>query len=182
MDSAVKKWHPFSKGMHWLIAILFLCAWASVELHDAYDKTDPMRNWWMTLHFTIGLTILVLAILRLYGRARHPRPRLYGNPWQRKLSLTVEGLFYVIMLGMPITGLAMRQFAGRDTTVFWLFEIPPFVEKNVAVAKQLAFLHEELLWNSLLALLVLHVCGALWHHFVAGDSTLRHMLPWGKAD
>lgn len=84
------------------------------------------------------------------------------------------------MLGMPISGMAMRQFAGRDTTVFWLFDVPSFVEKNIDVAKQFAFIHKELLWNALLILLVLHICGALWHHFVMRDATLKHMLPWGK--
>lgn len=180
MTDQVKRWHPVSMGLHWLIAILILCAWASVELHELYEKTDPMRNWWMVFHFTMGFSVLLLTLLRLYWRSTHPRPQLYGNRWQRSLSLLVEGLLYVVMLGMPISGMAMRQFAGRDTTVFWLFDVPSFVEKNIDVAKQFAFIHKELLWNALLILLVLHICGALWHHFVMRDATLKHMLPWGK--
>ena len=180
MEATAQKWHPLSKGLHWLIAILILCGWASVELHEFYEKTDPMRSWWMTLHFSVGLSVLVLVCLRMYGRARYPRPKLYGSRWQRPVSLLVEFLLYVAMLGMPLSGMAMRQFAGKDTLVFWLFEIPTFVQKNTDIAKQFAFIHKEFLWNALLVLLVLHIGGAMWHHFVTKDATLRHMLPWGK--
>lgn len=182
MGSRTERWHPVSRGLHWLIAILILCAWASAELHEVYEKGDPMREWWEYLHFAIGFTVLLLAMLRLYWRTTHPRPKLYGNRWQRPISVLVEALLYVAMFGMPITGLAMRQFAGKETPFFWMFNLPSLVEKNIDVAKQIAFVHKELLWNTLLALLVLHVCGALWHHFVTRDDTLRHMLPWGKAD
>ncbi|MGL6159369.1 cytochrome b [Microbulbifer sp.] len=177
MQTNTDRWNPVSKGLHWLIAILILCAWGSIELHEFYEKGDPMRKWWEYLHFTVGFGILLLALLRLYWRSTHPRPKLFGGRWQQKLSLLVQGLFYVLMLAMPITGMAMRQFAGKETPLFWLFKLPPLVEKNIDIAKQLEFFHKELLWNALLALLVLHISGALWHHFVNRDDTLRHMFP-----
>lgn len=74
----------------------------------------------------------------------------------------------------------MRQFSGKETPLFWLFKLPPLVKENTDTVEQLAFMHEDLLWNALLALLLLHVSGALWHHFVKSDDTLRHMLPWIK--
>ncbi|WP_237057839.1 cytochrome b [Microbulbifer sediminum] len=181
-NTAPTQWHFLSRSLHWLIAVFFLFAWASVELHESYERGDPMRTWWMVLHFSIGLTILLLVFARIYGRAKHPRPQLYGGRWQRKVSLSVEGLMYVVMLAMPITGLAMRQFEGDETLVFWLFKIPAFVQENEGIAEQLEFFHKELIWNTFLGLLVLHVAGALWHHFGKGDATLRHMLPWSKSE
>lgn len=177
METATESWHPLSKGLHWLIAILILCAWASMELHELYGKGEPMRDWWEHLHFTIGFSVLLLVLLRLYWRATHSRPKLFGGRWQRKLSLLVQVLLYVLMLALPITGIAMRQYAGKETPLFWLFKLPPWVAENTEIAEQLEYLHEELLWNALLVLLVLHVSGALWHHFVSRDDTLRHMLP-----
>ncbi|WP_323844223.1 cytochrome b [Microbulbifer magnicolonia] len=182
MKSNVESWHPLSKGLHWLIAILILCAWASVELHELYQKGNPMREWWEYLHFTIGFSILLLALLRFYWRITHPRPKLFGGRWQRKFSLLVQGLLYLLMLAMPVTGIAMRQYAGKETPLFWLFDLPPLVGKNTDMAEWLAFMHKDLLWNLMLALLVVHVAGALWHHFVVRDDTLRHMLPWIKGD
>lgn len=180
MDIRTESWHPLSKGLHWLIALLILCAWVSIELHELYEKGDPMREWWEYLHFALGFSILLLVLLRFYWRATHPRPKLFGGRWQRKLSLLVQGLLYVLMLAMPISGIAMRQFEGKDTPLFWLFKLPPLVEKNAGVAEQLEFMHKDLFWNLLLVLLVLHIAGALWHHFVERDNTLRQMLPWIK--
>lgn len=180
MDSRPESWHPLSKGLHWLIALLILCAWASIELQELYENGDPMHEWWEYLHFALGFSILLLVLLRFYWRATHPRPKLFGGRWQRKLSLLVQGLLYVLMLAMPISGIAMRQFAGKDTPLFWLFKLPPLVEKNTDVAEQLEFMHKDLFWNLLLVLLVLHIAGALWHHFIERDNTLRQMLPWIK--
>ncbi|WP_226662928.1 cytochrome b [Microbulbifer aggregans] len=180
MTSTTNSWSPALKGLHWLIAIFILCAWGSVELHEFYERDDPMRGWWMVVHFSLGFSVLLLGMLRLYWRATHGRPTLYGSGIQKPVSLLVQSLMYVLMLGMPLTGLLMRQFAGRDTTLFWLFDLPSFVTKNIDLAKQIAFLHKEFLWNALLVMLVLHIGGALWHHFISKDNTLRQMLPFGK--
>lgn len=180
MTSTATSWSHSIKSLHWLIAFFILFAWGSVELHEFYERGDPMRGWWMVLHFSLGFSVLLLGLLRLYWRATHGRPTLYGSKFQKPVSLLVQSLMYIIILGMPLTGLLMRQFAGRDTTLFWLFELPAFVTKNTDLAKQFAFMHKEFLWNALLILLVLHIGGALWHHFVSKDNTLRQMLPFGK--
>ncbi|WP_237067337.1 cytochrome b [Microbulbifer guangxiensis] len=177
MPGTNSQWNPISKGLHWLIAILVLCAWGSVELHEFYEKGDPMREWWKTLHFSIGFSILLLIALRLYWRSTHPRPEMLGKPWERTLGQITHATFYFLLFAMPILGLSMKQFAGSDTTIFWLFDIPSVVEQNRDVAKQLAFLHKELVWNILLVLICLHVAASLWHHFVEKDATLRRMLP-----
>lgn len=180
MASSTNSWSRAIKSLHWLIALFILCAWGSVELHEFYERDDPMRSWWMVLHFSLGFSVLLLALLRLYWRATHGRPALYGSKWQKPISLLVQSLMYIIMLGMPLSGLAMRQFGGRDTPLFWVFDLPAFVSKNIDLAKQLGFIHKELLWNALLVLLVLHIGGALWHHLVIKDNTLRQMLPFGR--
>ncbi|AQQ66954.1 cytochrome B [Microbulbifer agarilyticus] len=180
MASTPNSWSKALKTLHWMIAFFILFAWASVELHEQYEKGSYMRGWWMVLHFSLGFLVLFLGLFRLYYRATHGRPNLYGGSFQKPVSLLTQSLMYVLIIGMPLTGLLMRQFAGRDTTLFWLFELPAFFEKNIDVAKQFAFLHKELLWNALLVLLVLHIGGALWHHFYNKDNTLRQMLPFGK--
>jgi len=180
MASTPNSWSKTLKTLHWLIAFSILFAWGSVELKDSFERGDPMGGRLMVLHFSLGFTVLFLGLFRLYYRATHGRPTLYGSGFQKPISLLVQSLMYVIIIGMPLTGLLMRQFAGRDTTLFWLFELPAFVTENKDLAKQLAYLHKEFLWNSLLVLLVLHIGGALWHHLFIKDNTLRQMLPFGK--
>ncbi|MBN8430666.1 cytochrome b [Microbulbifer salipaludis] len=180
MASTPNSWSKALKTLHWLIAFFILFAWASVELHELYEKGDPMRGWWMVGHFSVGFAVLFLGLFRLYWRATHGRPTLYGSSMQKPVSLLIQSLMYIIMIGMPLSGLLMRQFAGRDTTLFWLFDLPALFSKNIELAKQFAFIHKEFLWNALLILLVLHIGGALWHHLVSKDNTLRQMLPFGK--
>lgn len=176
---SLNRWLPLSKGLHWLVALLLVAVWGAVELHEVYAKGDPMREWWKMVHFSLGLTMLLLVIFRLYWRARQGRPEVIGTRWQRWLSATVHGALYGLLLAMPVSGFVMRQFSGKAIEIYGLVTVPQLTAVNIDVAKQIAFFHKELLWNALLALVVAHVVGALWHHFVDRDATLRRMLPGG---
>ena len=82
-----------------------------------------------------------------------------------------------MLLAMPLAGMGMRQLAGKETELFWLFSVPQFTEVNMDLAKQVAWIHKDFLWTSLLVLVAIHVAGALWHHLIDKDATLRRMLP-----
>ena len=71
----------------------------------------------------------------------------------------------------------MRQLDGKSTPLTAGLAIPAWLPANTALAERLEDLHKEWLWNALLALIVLHVAGALWHHWVDRDATLKRMLP-----
>ncbi|MDX1802598.1 MAG: cytochrome b [Alcanivorax sp.] len=172
-------WHPLSKGLHWLIALLLVAVWGSIELHEFYSKGDPMREWWKMLHFSLGLTVLMLMLIRFYWRATHPRPAPLGAPWQQRLSGLIHGLLYLVVIGMPLGGFSVRQFAGKPIEVYGLFTVPQLTPVNHDLAEAIEFLHTEVFWYLLLGLLGLHVAGGLWHHFVDRDSTLKRMLPGG---
>ncbi len=173
----VERWHPLHKGLHWLTLALIIAAWAAVELHEQFAKGSSWREWWKLMHFTIGFSVLLTVTVRLYVRARHPRPALIASRWQALASKAVHALLYLVILAMPLTGMGMRQLAGKDTELFWLFELPQIIAINTDLAKQVAWIHKEFLWNSLLVLVVIHMAGALWHHFIDKDDTLRRMLP-----
>lgn len=171
-----ERWHPLHKGLHWLTLALIIAAWAAVELHEQFAKGDPWREWWELLHFTVGFTLLLTIVLRLYGRARYPRPALIASPWQAFISKAVHVLLYLVLLAMPLAGIGMRQLAGKETELFWLFSLPQVTTINMDLAKQVAWFHKDFLWSALLTLVVIHVAGALWHHLIDKDDTLRRML------
>lgn len=177
MTNQIERWNPVSKCLHWLFVILLICVWGAVELHEFYDREDPMRGWLMRLHFSLGITILLLLAVRLFWRARHARPRPAGAGWQRALSKLTHAALYLVVLAMPISGIAMRQLFGRDTEFFGLFPLPRLLAENPDIGKQLGFMHKEVLWPALLTLVGLHIAAALWHHFVQKDDTLTRMLP-----
>lgn len=177
MKSQVERWNPVSKGLHWLFVILLLCVWGAVELHEFFGRDNPMRGLLLRLHFSLGITVLLLLAFRLYWRARNKRPQPEGPRWQQTISKLTHGALYLILLAMPLSGIGMRQLFGRDTEFYGLFALPRLLEKNPDLGKQIAFLHKEVLWPSLLVLLGLHIAAALWHHFVQKDNTLTRMLP-----
>ncbi|WP_323774774.1 cytochrome b [Alcanivorax sp.] len=181
MKTASASWHPLHKGLHWLVALLLVMVWGAVELHEFYEKGDPMREWWKMLHFSLGLTTLLVMLVRLYGRALYPRPAPIGAVWQHRLSRLVHALLYMVILAMPVSGFAMRQFAGKTIDIFAVLSLPQLATVNMDLAKQIAFVHKEVLWTMLLTLVAIHIAGALWHHFIDTDATLKRMLP-GKHD
>ena len=177
MATRPTSWHALHKGLHWLVVLLLVMVWGAVELHEFYEKSDPMREWWKMLHFSLGLTTLAIILIRLYGRALYPRPAPIGAAWQHHLSRLVHGLLYGALLAMPLSGFAMRQFAGKTIEIFGVFNVPQLAVVNTDLAKQIAFIHKEVLWTTLLTLIAIHVAGALWHHFIDRDATLKRMLP-----
>ena len=97
MKTTPTNWHGLHKGLHWLVVLLLVMVWGAVELHEFYAKGDPMREWWKMLHFSLGLTILVVVLVRLYARTLYPRPAPVGAAWQRQLSRLVHVLLYSVL-------------------------------------------------------------------------------------
>ncbi len=95
--------------MHWTIALLILVniglAWWFNTLHGE-AKIEPVQ-----LHKSIGITVLMLSVVRLGWRLAVPPPAFSPTlqPWERWLAHTVHALFYVVMIGMPLTGWAFTS-------------------------------------------------------------------------
>ena len=95
MKTTPTNWHGLHKGLHWLVVLLLVMVWGAVELHEFYAKGDPMREWWKMLHFSLGLTILVVVLVRLYARTLYPRPAPVGAAWQRQLEGQASHIRYI---------------------------------------------------------------------------------------
>lgn len=70
----------------------------------------------------------------------------------------------------------MSSAKGFSVSVFGLFTLPDFVRPNEALADIMVQTHGVLAW-SLIAMIALHVGGALKHHIIDRDDTLKRMLP-----
>jgi cytochrome b561 len=166
-----------SKLLHWLVAICVLTT-APVAIAMTRVGEGPTRDTLYNFHKSLGVLILILMILRLTNRlvvgAPMAEPEI--ERWQKIVSAAVHTSFYVLLLAMPIVGYIANSAYGAPTPFFGLFELPPIVDKNEALATPLFTIHRWVGW--LLIILVLtHVSAALYHHFVRGDRVLRRMLP-----
>lgn len=173
--------------LHWLIAALLIAnigiAWYFNDLHGA-AKAAPMA-----LHRSIGITVLLLSLVRLGLRLVSPPPAPAGlRPWERRLSGIVHVLFYVVMIGLPLTGWAMVSVGPKlvqtPMTLFNLIPWPAITPLTQVAAARVHQTHElfeaahGLLGKLAYALIVLHVGAALKHQVIDRDAVVARMAPW----
>ncbi|MBX9925994.1 MAG: cytochrome b [Hyphomicrobiaceae bacterium] len=176
--------------LHWAIAISIIgLIVAGVWMVDAIKQPDTRAAAFniYQLHKSLGLTVLLLSVVRLAWRLTHRSPPLPAGmtPFQRTAAHSTHILFYVFMIGMPLAGWAMVSASklGLPTIVFGQFEWPHIVwietlEIGQKAAAEAAFkATHKYMGYMLAALLVLHVGAALKHHFVDRDGVLARMVP-----
>jgi len=171
--------------LHWLIALAIV---AQVSIAWRTDDKTPQGFALIQLHKSIGVTILVLSILRLGWRLTNPPPPEPATlaRWERVLAKVVHWAFYGIMIGMPLTGWLMVSTSKTliPTVLFWTVPWPniPGTGSLAPGAKAVAHAigqngHELLSWG-FYALFVLHVAGALKHQLFERDvPVLSRMAP-----
>lgn len=171
------RYSTVSLVLHWLIAALVVTQILLVWAHEATDGSASREL--MNLHKSVGLSILMLTLVRLGWRIANPAIPLPARTprWQKLAARTTHVLFYVLLIAMPLVGWAASSAAGRDILWFGLFEWPALpVGGGRPVARQLMEVH-ELAGDLLIVLVILHILGALKHHFVDRDNVLHRMIP-----
>ena len=178
-----RRYNTVSIAFHWVIALLIVAQLAGgIIMHKL-----PFSDFKLTayaLHKAGGLTVLALALGRLGWRLTHRPPPLPAGtpPWQKGASHATHWALYVLMIGVPLLGWLMVSASpkGFATTWFGLFEVPHLpVAKSDAAAETYQNLHKYTAIATI-ALLVLHVGAALYHHYRLRDRVLWRMAPWVK--
>lgn len=172
-------------AFHWLIALGVLML-IGIGLAMTQLGLAPMRQFQLyQLHKSIGITVLLLSLLRLCWRFGHrppPLPAAMPRLEKRAASLT-HGVLYALIIAMPLTGWAMVSASRYNipTVLYGVLRWPHLpllasLHNKGAVEAVLKQVHAYGAWV-LIALLVLHVGAALRHHFALRDDTLWQMLP-----
>jgi cytochrome b561 len=185
---ASRRYNVGAITLHWIIAVLILTnigiAW--------YFNTlpGPAKSAPIGLHKSIGITVLLLSLVRLGWRLAFPPPRPPASfrGWERVLAETVHVLFYVVMIGLPLSGWIFNSAATPDklhpivlyNTVPW----PTIKPLTTLPAGQMKAVHgaftatHGLLAKLAYALIVLHVAGVLKHLFISRDGMAGRMIPF----
>jgi cytochrome b561 len=117
--------------LHWLIALILISAIAVAWQFD--DAKGLAKFQLFQLHKSLGITVLVLSLARLGWRLINPAPAPLASlkPWEKVLSKAVHVGFYVIMLGMPLTGWLVVSASPKNipTLLYGIIDLPylPFV-------------------------------------------------------
>jgi cytochrome b561 len=174
-------------SFHWIIAAFILFQlWLGLYM-VSLPHSDPSAFGYVQLHKSIGLTILVLSVGRLLWRLVNRVP-----PLPKRMNIVLRGIahlshffLYVLIIGIPLSGWAMTSASplGLPIKYFGLFDWPKIWfladmtrEQKRPLGHMLGDVHMYLAF-SLIGLLVIHVCGALYHQFILRDTVLKRMIP-----
>ena len=175
--NTTRRWGAVAQSLHWLIAVFILAqftlAWLFDDLPAGAKKLTLLAR-----HKSIGITILMLALVRLGWRWANPTPTLPDTlkPYERRLARFTHVLLYVLLLAVPLTGWLMSSARGFPVSWFGFFQLPDLIGKDKARYDLLVATHTTLAWI-LGGVVALHVGAALKHHFFLKDDVLRRMLP-----
>jgi cytochrome b561 len=163
--------------LHWLIFILMIGVYASIELRVFFPKGSEPREAIKILHFMLGLTVMLLVVIRIYARFSGHTPVIQPtlSPSQQFAARIGHLALYGLMIFLPILGWLMLSADGKPIPFFGL-ELPALIEENKTLAKQLKKIHETI---GVLGyyLIALHITAAFYHHYIKKDNTLIRMLP-----
>lgn len=172
--------------LHWLIALAIITN--IVLILTMPEGRTPLHRSMMSAHMAIGLTVLVLSILRLVWRWINPvPPPPHGlNRWIHVSAKAMHHLMYTLMIGIPLAGWLMVSASGFSPSWFGLFDWPAFpgfagMDKATGHDWHEAFetVHVVLGW-AMIVLIPCHIGAAIYHHHVRKDNVLLRMLPGAR--
>ena len=177
VSGRVRSYDSVLMGLHWLIVALLVVQYFTKLIPASGASGDALNAW----HLAVGPTILVLMLLRLGWRLAHavPPPPADLSPGLRMLSRTTHWAFYGVLILLPILGWLSASAFGATPYLLGLIKLPLLTAPNKAFAEQVGGVHGLLAWL-LLALIALHVAGALYHAVIKRDEVLQRMLPLGE--
>lgn len=172
------RWGAVSKFFHWTIVVLIITQWVLAEA--AEDMPNGLEKFaTLARHKSIGITILTLALLRLLWRWLNPTPELPTTlkPHERWLARGTHFLLYVLLFAQPISGWIMSNAENFPVSYFGWFTLPDLVQPDKQFGKFMEEVHHWL-FRGIVAVAIVHIFAAFWHHLRLKDDVLKRMLPF----
>lgn len=167
------RWH---RALHWTMAAMILVAIVLGVIAAYFPAGQQPRQGLLEIHKSLGLTVLVLAVLRIAYRFICGEP-----PYREKLgqlthlaSRAAHLALYALMLLMPFTGYMYSAAGGYSLPWFGLFQWLRLLPRDTQLAHAGQWLHDRLAWV-IAAIVVLHIAAVIWHHLILRDSVLDRM-------
>jgi len=173
-----------SVGLHWVIGltmigmVLFGLYLGGLECGDGDAVCKASKGNFTGLHKSIGVLVLVVASWRLVRRFSIGMLQPVGDyaSWERILSKVTALFLLFTTLALPLSGIVMTIFAAKPIVVFGVTIIPQLLAERDKVLGGFAHKTHEILGWMLLGAVSLHIAGALKHHVIDRDGTLKRML------
>ena len=176
MSASSSRYSNIAIMLHWLIAAIMIY----MILFGEDLIRHPTGTFYPSLHASLGISVLILSLARLAWRLMNPPPAQPATmkPWEVNVSHITHWLFYILMIGLPLSGLMSfshqlpKETILSGVTLFGLTSVPglPDIGGLGSDIHSLASKAAELL-------VILHVAAALKHQFWDKDNLFKRMLP-----
>lgn len=175
-------------ALHWIVGIAVIGTWL-IGYYMASTRTRSLWPW----HKSVGMVLLALILVRVAWRLRNGwlQPVSVYSQIEQRLAKLVHWTLLTAIVVMPLSGIVSSYAGGFEISVFGWQIIPENVNHAVinlsptgrvrvtprseALHDFFGAMHTVVAWV-LTAAVLLHVTGALKHHLVDKDGTLRRML------
>ena len=178
MSLAQARYSRVAMWFHWIIATLIIVNLLIGYFHDDLGKSASHQA--ISLHKSIGLTVLLLSLGRLLWRLGHRPPAFEGvmARWEATMARAAHWLFYGLMVGLPLSGWLMVSGGKYPTMFFGLFTVPGLPVHGGRESHEFWETTHTVLGYAMLVLLLLHVAGALKHIADGKRHLVGRMAPW----
>ena len=170
-----------TKIFHWLTALLIIAiiplGVIAGQLPIDTDAQVATKTLLFSLHKTLGVTAFLVALARIGYALTQSKPA--GLHPERKLETllaeVVHWLLYISLVAVPLSGWIHHSAAAIAAPIWIPFaQSLPFAPTDPTVSDFFRGLHW--LWSKIMvASILLHFAGAMKHHFIDKDDTLRRM-------
>ena len=183
LRNSFSRYGSVSKTFHWLTVLLILVDFLiGLVAGDLPHDTPAQIKWAFTvfsLHKTLGIVLLGLALMRILWAVIQPKPRPLHpeRRYENLLAETIHWLLYLSLIIIPLSGWLEHATTTGFAPIWWPFgQSLPFIPKSETLQGIFAAWHG--ITTSLLEIVVfLHVAGALKHWLIDRDHTMARMLP-----
>jgi cytochrome b561 len=172
------RYPALTRALHWLVALMVLAILpiGGAMLQPGLDRAT--QNLLFILHKNGGVLILLLVLLRLAWRMRHPAPAMPSSmpAWQVRAAHVAHWGLYGLLLVMAISGYVRVRAGGFPVEVLDALGLPTLVPRSEGLAQIAKSIH---FWArfALIALILAHVGAALQHLLIRRDGVFGRIWP-----
>jgi cytochrome b561 len=182
LKNTANRYGSLARFFHWTIVLLIILQYVLITYaKDLPQGAEKMQFY--TWHKSVGVTVLVLAILRLLWRFMNQVPELprHMNLAEVMAARLSHYALYVLIFAIPLSGYLMSIAGGHPVSYFGWFDLPALVGENRNLSEFMNETHETLFYV-LVAVAAVHILAALKHHLWNKDDVLKRMLPFGRPE
>lgn len=169
-----RNFDALTRFFHWSMAF-FIISLLIVGFYMTDLEPSPFKLEIYTWHKSFGFLLIPLLFFRIIWRLMTTDPKFEGDRILYFLSRINILFLYALMMTITLSGFIMSDTGGYGVNLFGILPLPFLFEKNPELAMIARMIHGYGVYI-ISGLIALHVCAALFHHFILGDRTLKKML------